>query len=118
LGAYEVGADLPHYGPRDARPLILSGIPADQTIYLSWQLNTTLSGTATWQIGYIGPDGDEPSPIASIPNPTRAYTLTGLTNYTPYTITLNAIVDSAAIMTDTVSIMPTDLFVYLPLANK
>lgn len=42
----------------------------------------------------------------------------GLTNYTPYTATLNAIVDSIPILTDTVTVMPTDLFVYLPVVLK
>ncbi len=112
LGAYEVGADLPHYGPRDATPLVLTGFPADKAIHLTWKVNTTLPVTATWQIGYNS------STIPDIPNPIRAYTLTGLTNYTTYTVTLNAILDSAPILTDTISVMPTDLFVYLPVVMK
>jgi hypothetical protein len=49
-----------------------------------------------------------------IAGPTRAYTLTGLTNYVPYTVALNAVVDSTLLMTDTVTTMPTDLVLYLP----
>jgi hypothetical protein len=118
LGAYEVGAELPHYGPRDENPLVLTGSPADQTIYLNWRVNTTLPVTATWQIAYDGPIGSPPSPITSILNSTRDYVLTDLTNYTPYTVTLNAIVDSTPILTDTVTVMPTDLFVYLPVVER
>ncbi|VAW42933.1 hypothetical protein MNBD_CHLOROFLEXI01-3211, partial [hydrothermal vent metagenome] len=74
--------------------------------------------TATWQISYSGPAGDQSSPIIGLTEPTRAYTLTGLSNYTPYTITLNAILDSSPILTDTVTVMPTDTFVYLPVVKR
>jgi hypothetical protein len=42
----------------------------------------------------------------------------GLENYTAYTVTLNAFLDSAPILTDTVTVTPTDLFVYLPVTLK
>ena len=48
----------------------------------------------------------------------RAYTLTGLTNYQWYTVTLNAMVDSTPILTDTVRVMPTNFLVRLPLMMK
>ncbi|MCA9975839.1 MAG: right-handed parallel beta-helix repeat-containing protein, partial [Anaerolineales bacterium] len=118
LGAYEVGADRPHYGPRDAESLVLTGSPADETIYLHWKVNTTLPVTATWQISYDGPVGSQLSPITGIANATRDYTLTGLTNYTVYTVTLNAVLDSAPILTGTAVVMPTDLLVYLPVIFK
>ena len=102
----------------DATGVILNGIPADETIYLNWKVNTTLPVTTTWRLAYAGPPGDQPSPITGIFSPTRAYTLTGVTNYTLYTITLNAMLNSTPILTDTVTIMPTDLFVFLPLVVK
>ena len=101
-----------------AEPLVLHGAPADETIYLSWTVNTTLPVTSTWQITYDPPDGDQPSPISNIISPTRAYTLTGLTNYHWYTVTLNAMLNSTPFLTDTVTVMPTDIFVYLPLVLK
>jgi len=119
LGAYEVGASLPHYGPRDEEPpLALSGAPADQAIHLAWSVNATLPVTAVWRLAYDPPDGDQPSPITGILSPTRAYTLTGLTNYAWYTVTLNGVLDSATFLTDTVRVMPTDIFVYLPLVLR
>ena len=118
LGAYEVGAELPQYGPRDATPLVLTGSPADRTIYLSWKVNITLPVTATWQISYDGPVGSPPSPIVGISNATRNYTITNLTNYTLYTVTLHAILDSSPILTGTVAVMPTDLLVHLPVVMK
>jgi hypothetical protein len=102
----------------DATGVILNGIPADETICLNWKVNTTLPVTTTWRIAYAGPPGNQPSLITGIFSPTRAYTLTGVTNYTLYTITLNAMLNSTPILTDTVTIMPTDLFVFLPLVVK
>jgi hypothetical protein len=95
-------------------------MPGSQTIYLTWSVNVTLPVNSTWRISYEGPPGSEPSPITGIISDTRAYTLTGLTNYAWYTVTLSAMLDSMPmpILTDTMTVMPTDLLVYLPLALK
>lgn len=105
--APDIGAD--EYTPS----LNLFATPANQAAYLTWEVSGSLPVTATWQISYDGP-----SLITGLDNETRAYTLTGLTNYSLYTITLNAMVDGTAILTDTVTVMPTDLFVYLPVVLK
>jgi hypothetical protein len=110
IGAYEYGAALP--------VLTMTGIPADQAIHLNWTVNTTLPVSSTWQISYLGPAGDQQSPISGLAEPTRAFSLTGLTNYTHYTITLNAMLASGAFLTDTVIVMPTDIFLFLPLEIK
>ncbi len=94
--------------------LSLHATPADQAIHLTWQVSGILPVTSTWQISYAGPPGDQPSPITGLPEPTRAYSLTGLTNYEPYTITLNAMLDSTPILTSTLTVMPTDHIVCLP----
>jgi len=86
--------------------LSLTGVPASETIYLTWTLDTTLPATTTWTLRYDGPAGDQPSPVAGLPEPARAYTLTGLTNYTWYTVTLNAMLDETPFLTDTVRVMP------------
>lgn len=96
----------------------LHGIPDDAAIHLVWEVNISLPVTSTWQISYSGPPGDQPSPILGLPEPTRAYTLTGLTNYTPYGITLNAMLDSTPILTGTVTVIPTDIFLHLPVVFK
>ena len=98
--------------------LNLSGAAGDQTIFLIWTLNTTLPATSTWQITYQGPIGDQPSPITNIISPTQAFTLSGLTNYTSYNVALNAMVGSSPFLTDTVTVTPTDIFVYLPVVLK
>jgi hypothetical protein len=97
-----------------ARELALKGTPADRTIHLTWEVKGSLPVTTTWEIAYAGPPGDQPSPITGLPEPDRAYTLTSLTNYTTYTITLTANVDRTPLLTDTISVFPTDIFIYLP----
>jgi hypothetical protein len=93
-------------------------MPGDEAIYLSWGINTSLPVTSTWDIHYEGPTGDEPSPITGLTSPTRAYTLTGLTNYVPYTITLKSMLDSTPILSDTMTVMPTDIIIHLPMVFK
>ena len=98
--------------------LVLHGDPQDQAIRLTWQVGTTLPPASTWRIGYYSQNVTLPLSITNIISPTRAYTLTGLTNYTLYTVTLNGMLDSTPFLTDTVRMMPTDIFVYLPLVLK
>jgi len=83
-----------------------------------WTANTTLPVTTTWQIRYYSQTVTPPVSITNITSPTRVYTLTGLTNYTWYTVTLNGMLDSTPLLTDMVTVMPTDIFVYLPLVLR
>jgi hypothetical protein len=94
--------------------LVLQAAPMNQTLRLDWFVNGTLPLTSTWQIAYEGPLGLPPSPVVGISNPTRAYTFTSLTNYVPYTVTLNAMGAATPILTDTVVVWPTDLFSFMP----
>jgi len=97
----------------------LNARAGDRTIYLSWEVYTDLPPGLTWQIAYDGPTGDQPSPITGIISSTQTYTLTGLTNYTWYTVTLTGISGSLALLnSDPMTVMPTDIFVYLPLILK
>jgi hypothetical protein len=100
-----------------ATALTLHGMPGDQTIHLTWNVNMTLPNTSTWQITYYYSQ-TVPITLDNIPNPTRAYTLTNLTNYLWYTVTLNAVVDSTPILTRSIHLMPTDQLVYLPLIRR
>jgi len=95
------------------------GVPANQEIQLSWRVNNiTLPISTTWRISYQGTAGDEISPITGVISTTRAYSLTGLTNYEWYTITLSGLVEETEILSDTVMVMPTDILAYLPLVNQ
>ncbi len=109
----------PDIGADEFTPTLqLTGTPQDQAISLNWTVDTTLPVTTTWEISYTGSIGIPPSPITGLTESTRTFTVTGLTNYTPHTITLNAILDSTPILTDTVTVRPTDIFVYLPIVQK
>ena len=96
----------------------LTGVPGDETIYLTWAANTALPASATWTISYLGQPGDQISPIAGLAEPTRAYTLTGLANNVPYTVTLEAMVDGAPFLSESVTVTPTDNFVFLPVVKN
>ena len=107
LGAYEAGPEVE-----------LRGTPGNRAIYLTWQINTPLPVTSTWRIDYTSGTGTAYLPITGVISSTRTYSLTGLTNYAWYTVTLNAMLDSTPFLTDTVRVMPTDRLVYLPLVAK
>jgi len=98
--------------------LRLHGAPADGAINLTWELGGTLPSSYTWQIDYVGTPGYQSSPITGVVSSTRAYPLTGLANYEWYTVTLSALVDSTALLSDTVRVMPTDILVHLPLVLR
>lgn len=102
-------------GPYEEIPRVeLVGVPANSAIYLTWNVNLTLPVTSTWRIDYEGSPGDQASPITEIPEPGRAFNLTGLTNYEVYTVTLQAMADTIPIVTDMVRVMPSDIIYYLP----
>ena len=112
FGGWDIGA-------YEAVPEVeLRGTPGNRAIYLTWQINAPLPVTSTWRIDYISGTGTAYLPIAGIISSTRAYSLTGLTNYAWYTVTLSAMLDSTPFLTDTVRVMPTDRLVYLPLVAK
>ncbi|MBN1138324.1 MAG: hypothetical protein JXM73_17175 [Anaerolineae bacterium] len=115
---YQGGA--PDVGAYEFAPsLVLQGRAASRTISLSWMVNVALPAGTTWRITYDGPAGDEPSPVTGIISPTRAYMLTGLTDGTWYTVTLDAMLDSAPFLSDTVRLRPDDYRrVYLPLVLR
>lgn len=97
--------------------LTLYGKAADQMIHLTWTVNTTLPATSTWPIEYYTTTAN--IFIATDPfSTTRAYTLTDLTNYEWYTVTLSTMRGTAILFSDTVRVMPTDIFVYLPLVLR
>jgi hypothetical protein len=100
--------------------LVLTGTSANETAYLDWVVAdwTYLPPTTTWRITYYSETLPSPVMRTGIVSPTRDCDLTGLVNYEWYTVTLNAMVDAAPILTDTVRVMPTDIFVYLPLIMK
>jgi hypothetical protein len=98
--------------------LALSGKPGNRAIYLNWSLNTTLPAGSAWRITTYSQTVASTVSFSNIVSPTRAYTLTSLTNYSWYTVTLNAVQGATPFLTDTVRLMPTDRLVYLPLVTR
>jgi Right handed beta helix region len=104
LGAYEFEPQLK-----------LSGVPGDHSIHLNWLVNVDLPGTTTWTISYEGPAGSPPSPITGLAQSTHSFTLTDLTNFTWYTVTLTT---SPPLLIDSVTLMPMDQLLYFPLVGR
>lgn len=107
LGAYEF-----------ADQVTLAAMPANQALHLSWAMHTALPGGVTWQIAYTGPAGDQASPITGLADTTRAFSLTGLTNTTPYTVTVSAMLGGTVLFSDTLTAMPATRIIVLPLIRK
>ncbi len=101
-----------------APTLTLFATPADETLQLRWTVGGTIPVTSTWQIDYASETGSTYLPVTIDTADTRAHTLGGLTNGVWYTVTLRAMLDDSPFLTDTVSAMPVDNFVYLPLVLK
>jgi len=106
IGAYEFAPELE-----------LHGAGGDRTIYLTWNVNTSLPPTSTWMIAYESP-GSAYLPVTGILSPPRAYTLTNLTNGVRYTVILSAMLNDTAWLSDSVAVMPTGIRLYLPLVLR
>ena len=95
--------------------LTVGGGAGDGTIGLVWTVNGALPSGVTWRVSYAGPAGSPPSPISGLVNSTRSLTITGLTNYTVYTVTVEAMDGPTVILSDSIELMPTDQQQFLPL---
>lgn len=106
-------------GPHEMPPEVeLRGRPGNQTIALTWDVNLPVPISTTWRIAYYTTTLAAPLTVTLPLSTTRDQLLTGLTNYQWYTITLNALLDATPFLTDTITLMPTDRLVYLPLIMK
>ena len=106
-------------GAYEAPPQIaLYAAPGDSVAYLDWRVNLAPDPATTWWIDYYTTTLAAPFTATDPLSATRTYTLTGLSNYQFYTVTLSALVHGSVTMSDTVRVMPTDRFVYLPLAMR
>ena len=107
MGAYEFVPDLALYGA-----------PADCAVRLSWTVNTSLPVTSTWHLDYRSDTGTLLIPPLSLTHTVRSHTLTGLTNGVWYTVALRSVVGTNAVLADSVRVMPTDQFFFLPLVLR
>jgi hypothetical protein len=97
--------------------LELRGAPGDGAIRLSWRVNADLPATTTWRVDCYKSTATLPLTATDPLSTTRAFTLTGLANYQWHTVTLTA-VGTDPVLSDTVRVMPTDIFTYLPLVQR
>jgi hypothetical protein len=75
--------------------------------------------TATWRVAYYSQTvASTVVATDSLVSTARSYMLMGLENYRWYTVTLDAVVDTTSVLTDSVCAMPTDVFVHLPLIQR
>lgn len=70
------------------KALTFAGIPRDKAISRMWKVNVTFSNLTSWRIDYIPLPSIQPSLLIVLPVSTHQFTLTGLTNYTSYKISL------------------------------
>ena len=84
----------------------LSGAVGDQTIDLVWTVNSALPSGTTWEISYTGPAGTPASPITGLATNTRAFSLTNLTNYESYEVTVTAVDNGTPLFSDTKTFAP------------
>jgi hypothetical protein len=109
------GAD-PDLGAFERR-LSLSGASGLATIWLMWP-DPQEPGAASLAITYTS--GTTALAVGSIPTTTREYTLTGLSSYTLYTVTLTARGPAGELLaeSDPLVLLTTDRRVYLPIVLK
>jgi hypothetical protein len=107
IGAYEFTPSL-----------ALTGWPGDQRINLSWSVDSALLPTTTWRIDYY----TQTASVYTAAEPLSTTRSTVLTqnahNYQWYTVTLHAMTGGTSWLSDTVRVMPTDVFVYLPIMMR
>jgi hypothetical protein len=115
----------PDIGADEYVPIVLTVQPVTSaSLYLSWRVNTSLvPGLDHYNLVFSHEPGASPpdqgnSPINVCTQ--TSYTLTGLSNYRKYTMTIAAHASSGALIatSNTVTAFPTDIFVYLPVAIK
>jgi hypothetical protein len=102
----------------DNSTLELNATPANQAIYLNWKLETPSTFTGSWHIDYYTTTAKTYTTDISS-SAARVATLTeNVRNGQWYTVTLNAMLDSAVWLSDTIRIMPTRYQIYLPMITR
>jgi hypothetical protein len=111
----------PDLGADEYAPLLqLRAIPRDGGAQLDWP-GPALPNVASYAVVYSAATGASnasqgASPIANLPVNTRSFTMTGLTNYKAYVVTVVARDGSGTdlLVSNSVTVFPTDRFVFLP----
>jgi hypothetical protein len=119
LGNSRALGPRPDIGAYEFRPaLTLHAIPGDRQLHLHWSTSFTPSVTNTRRIDYESQTGTVYAPTIDLPNTVHHYTLSDLTNYVWYTVTLSAMLGDTAYLSDTTRVMPTDQLVFVPVVSQ
>jgi hypothetical protein len=106
----------PDMGAYERQQLLrLFAWPGDERIFLAWRVAGSDALLNSFAISYTnGSDGGRS--VTGLATSTLAYTLTGLTNYTWYTVVVEGwdADDEALMRSNPAVVMPTDHFLYLP----
>ena len=112
--------DKPDVGAfQSAVSLAVNARPGNTAAEIVWQYDAPLPEGATCRIDYTSPNGPNTNVAINLPVGTRTYRIDGLANYVPYTFTVTAVSASGAtLLSKTIPVMPTDIFIYLPTTRK
>jgi hypothetical protein len=95
--------------------ILVKAKAGNRTITVTWDYPGSLSESATWRFNYEGPTGDQPHQISGLPGSRGEMTLTGLKNYSTYTIWVSLVENGTVILeSDPVTAVPTDISLSLP----
>ncbi len=115
----DYAGSAPDIGALEFEPaLALYAAPGNAAIRLNWEVNVALPTATTWHVEYY----TQTAGVYTVTDPlsaTRSLILTDhVQNYQWYTVTLHATLAETFWLGDTVRVMPTDRFVYLPLVMR
>jgi hypothetical protein len=125
-GRSRMVGSAPDMGAYELQSLLrLRARPGDRQIYLTWQSAVADDLVlASFAISVtVRPQGTvvySPTLITGLPTTTLTYTLTDLINYAWYTVTVEGwdAEDGLLMRSNFVGVMPTDIYVYLPLVLR
>lgn len=114
------------FGADEYHPFTLVAVPRDQTLFLDWTTGSQIlkGGVGHYEVFVICAVYANPPNEIGCEQPlnttSTALTLTGLTNFKPYTIEVKAYDTNGVLMATSVRIsaIPTNIFVFLPLVLR
>lgn len=100
------------------RALELSVIPEDQSLYVSWRMNGTIPADLRWHVSYQSTNSAQIFETLVLSSDQNHLHINNLENYQFYTVNVKGIVEGDIIVEETTTMMPTDIFTFLPIINN